>query len=97
MEKWEQAGRDDLNMIPQMIDTGWKPRFSVKDVRYGRVTPEYVPLDAVSFIKGNILAVKFYRVFSQGHEPYWAVGDLVDSIYTNRREYDTLEEVIHCE
>ncbi len=94
MDKWEDSGRDDLKFLPKMVLAGWIPEFHESDVRYGRVTPEYPPMTAVSFTKGFKLAWKAYRNKGDGIVDYWQVADLVDGYVKNHRPYESLCEVI---
>lgn len=97
MANWQDCGRDDLSNIPMMIQAGWTPRFTDTDKRYGRVTPEHVPHEAVSFEKGVKVAWKCYHTKHNDIIPYWKVADLIDGYYKNRRDYDQLDEVTASE
>lgn len=94
-KKWEDCGRDDLNMIPKMQAAGWVPTFDYKDMRSNRITPENPPMDSVSFRKGIITSWKCYE-FKTGNG-YWQTADLLDNHFVNHRRRETLEDVIEKE
>lgn len=91
--KWEECGREDLNMIPQMEANGFKVEFSYKDKMHKRTSIENVPHDAVSFVKGNFHVWRIYK--EQDGMPYhWMTSELVDGFYTNHKPIQELKEIL---
>jgi hypothetical protein len=104
MATWIDFERDDLNAIPLAFDKGWLPEFDYKDKRAGRFTPENIPMNAVSFKKGNKYAWKIYHITSPKEnevwgdlQEIWRVAELVDGYYCNHRTYNTIQEVFEKE
>lgn len=46
---WSDCGRDDLQGIALAEKYGWRVCFEYWDKNYGRVTPEYPPINPVGF------------------------------------------------
>jgi len=93
-KKWEDCGRDDLNMIPRMLKLGFEAKFSQRDKYGDRVTPGNPPLDAVSFVdtKKNLHA--WPAIDFHSHERTWRVAELDNGSYVNHRSYGSLEEFV---
>ena len=92
MKTWEECDREDLNMIPKMIEAGWTLNFTTQDKKYNRTTPDNVPHDGIGFIKDIVHAwISYYNNHT------WRVADLIDNHYCNFRNYDSLTEIIEKE
>ena len=104
MTNWIDFERDDLNAIPMAFDKGWLPEFDYKDKRAGRFSPENIPMNSVSFKKGNKNTWKIFHftlpkegeVWSDLTE-VWRVAELIDNHYCNYRTYATIQEVFEKE
>lgn len=89
--KWEDCGRDDLNIIPTMIKNGFTPVFSHKDKMHNRTSFENCPHDAVSFVKGTLNVWKIY-----GKEDFsWQTADLIDGYYVNHKPLKEISELVN--
>lgn len=91
IEKWEDCGRDDLNMIPKMEAAGFVTDINYIDKRYGRTIPTNPPLDEVGFKKDDMYFWKCYR--SSG-ESYWRSAKLVKGCYVDPEEFEDLNAAI---
>jgi hypothetical protein len=104
MANWIDFERDDLNAIPKAFDKGWLPEFDYKDKLYGRMSPDNIPMNCVSFKKGNKYAWKIYHIsLPKENEVWgdlselWRVAELIDNYYCNHRTYNTIQEVFEKE
>ena len=96
-KQWIDCGRDDLKVIPTMIELGYTVQFNRKDMQNGRTTPENVPHDDVSFQKGNYQMWKFMKKI--GDETYyiWNTGRWINEHIKNHKWFMTIEEAIKHE
>ena len=84
---WEECGREDLYMIPRMLKAGFAAEFRYNDKVCGRVTPQHVPLDAVTFINTKTTTAWAVR-------DCWMVAELDNGSYVNHRPFKSLEEFL---
>ena len=101
MNSFNEAPRDDLNMMEFMIQNDWKPCFSTSDMRYDRTTPQNCPSDPVGYEKDNIKLWKSYKYVPNEKYPhindvvgYWIRAELVDHHYVNHKQADNLKDLI---
>lgn len=90
--KWEDCGRDDLNMIPTMIKNGFTVEFTHEDIRWGRTVEGNFPHGNVTFSKGNQHVWKAYQS-NNGLKSYWITAELVGDRYVNHKEMDNLSDL----
>lgn len=92
--KWEECGRDDLAMIPRMINAGFVPEFNWNDKTSGRTVPENAPHYDVKFRdpKTELHAWKCYN--SGVHTEYWSTATLDNGNYVNHEPFKSLEEML---
>ena len=77
MANWTDHPREDLHMLPEMLNRGWTADFHYTDKRNNRTTPDNVPHNTVRFIKGII------HIWLCSHG--WQVAELIDKKYQNHR------------
>lgn len=87
--------RYDKEMIPVMIEAGWTPEISQKDINAGRTDLNSMLLHPINFVKDNVHAWK--NINSSTGKIYWRVADLIDGYYRNHVSLDDLNEVISYE
>jgi len=61
LKGWLKCGREDLKSIPMMIKEGYTVKFDYRDINAKRITPDNVPMWAVSFNKGDFNTWKGYK------------------------------------
>lgn len=86
---WANTGRYDLEMIPKMIEKGFKPIFNPQDVRAQRVTPEMIPQHAVSFVKGDLHVWQIVK----NDILCWQTARLIDNHYCHHTPVKYLEDL----
>jgi len=96
---WLKFDRDDLHGIPFMEFHGFTPEFSYKDKNNGRIKPDCIPTDPVSFVRGDIYCWKSFIPETMYREDIkavynWQTAKLVDGYFTEHIRFNTLEEII---
>lgn len=92
--KWEECQREDLKVIPIMVENGFTPIFSYADRRAGRTTIELIPTDSVSFSKGDLRIWKVYDYQEDGMYFNWMSAKIVDNHYTNHLPLKRIENIL---
>lgn len=90
-KRWEDCSREDLNMIPAMIERGWEPVFhprdkccSAADINQG------IPAEGVSFKKNGYKIVRSYHYPDDGI-PFWVFINLKEN---STKPYSSLIEFL---
>ena len=102
MRTWLDIERSDLHGIPFMESHGFTTVFNTKDIKAGRVTPDYVPHDPVGFVNKNIRITKSCKWVDNVNDNFrtlhtvWYVSVKDNPITWTEmgRMYNSLEEVL---
>lgn len=93
-KKWEDCGRDDLNMIPRMRKLGFVAEFKWQDRNFGRTMPDNPPHEVVVFYEPKKMTYVWPTIDFHSHERVWRVAELDNDSYVNHRSYGSLEEFV---
>lgn len=101
MNSFNEAPRDDLNMMEFMLQNGWSTNFSVQDFHNKRTTPESCPQDPVGYQKDDIYLRKQYKYVPNEKNPqindvvgYWRLLRLDHHKFTELAKADNLKDLL---
>lgn len=90
--RWLKMARIDLNCIPKMVGLGFDVYMNYEDKRFGRTTPDNVPMFPVSFRKNNY---HIWKIINRNTGlVMFRSSYVVDGFYTNHDTFENIDDAV---